>query len=130
MFPLIHPVRAIAGLILTFILASALLATGARAADHSRHDEVRHFATRSGLHFYAGGDIDITAPADTAFAAGGMVRVSSQNVGEIIAAGGTVDVPDAKTSRVIAMGGTVNISDSMVERTVIAAGGSVKVRDW
>lgn len=116
-----NPVRAVLALAAVLLLGSAAFAKD--------DNEVRHLSTRSGLHFYAGGDVDVTDPAETAFVAGGTVRVSSENVGEIIAAGGTVDVPNAKTSRIIAAGGTVKIRDSEIAKTVIAAGGSVKVRD-
>lgn len=120
MFQLTTPIRALAGLLLGLVLATAALA---------KDNEVRHFATHAGLHFYAGGDVDVTDTAETAFVAGGMVKVSAKNVGEIIAAGGTVSLPDVATNRIIAAGGTVDIRDAMVAKTVIAAGGTVKVRD-
>jgi uncharacterized membrane protein YccF (DUF307 family) len=113
---LITPFRLIAvGLLVT-------LAATAMAADN----DLRHYATRSGLHFYAGGDVDVTEPADTVFAAGGEINVSSKVVGEVIAAGGHVEVQDTTTGRIIGAGGQVEIRNTTA-KDVIAAGGHVEL---
>lgn len=116
MSKLVTPFRLIAAGLL-MVLASA-----AMAADH----DLRHYATRSGLHFYAGGDVDVTEAADTAFAAGGEVTVASKVVGEVIAAGGQVEVKDTATGRIIAAGGQVEIRNTTA-KDVIAAGGHVEL---
>ncbi len=100
-----------------------LVALPASAAD----DAPKHFATSSGLHFYAGGTVDVTEPAETVFAAGGNVNVASRDIGEVIAAGGDVNILDIVTNRVIAAGGDIDISGN-ITRSVIAAGGEVTVR--
>lgn len=109
-----------------FALFAALFlaASSALAAD----DAVRHFATRSGLHFYAGSNVVVKDTAETVFAAGGDINVSDVDVGEVIAAGGTVVVDDIVTSRIIAAGGNVLVGGT-VTRSVIAAGGDVDVKN-
>lgn len=107
-------------LLTAFVLATSLC-SAARAAD-----DAKHFATRSGLHFYAGGDIDVTAPAETVFAAGGDVTVQSKDIGEVFAAGGDVTLTDIVTNRIIAAGGNVDIGGT-ITKSIIAAGGDVKI---
>lgn len=117
MFKLVTPFRLIVAGLLVMLAATALAAD-----DHAP----RHYATRSGLHFYAGGDVDVTEAADTAFAAGGDVTVSSKVVGEVIAAGGQVEVKDTTTGRIIGAGGQVEIRNTTA-KDIIAAGGHVEL---
>lgn len=90
-------------------------------------DAVNHFATRSGLHFYAGGNVDVSEPGESVFAVGGDVKVQSKDIGEIIAAGGDVDLIDVVANRIIVAGGDVEISGT-ITKSVVAAGGEVKIR--
>jgi len=108
------------------LIATGLLMVLATAALAENDDSLRHYATRSGLHFYAGGEVEVTEAADTAFAAGGDVTVSSKVVGEVIAAGGQVEVKDTTTGRIIGAGGQVEIRNTTA-KDVIAAGGHVEL---
>ena len=45
--------------------------------DRDDRDRTVHFATSSGLHFYAGGEVDVTSSADELFVAGGEVKIDS-----------------------------------------------------
>ncbi len=113
------------------LLAAALVMLGqpslAGAAEQSE-EGTRHFATRSGMHFYAGEDVTVTAPADILFAAGASIDVESKDIAEIVAAGGDVDLADVATNRIIAAGGDVTIGGT-ITKSLIAAGGNVAVRE-
>jgi cytoskeletal protein CcmA (bactofilin family) len=100
-----------------------LVAVGARAQENTG----AHFATRSGLHFYSGGDIHISTPASTVFAAGGNIAVDTNDIEEIFAAAGDISLRDIVANRIIAAGGKIHIGGT-VTRNVIVAGGEVDVR--
>ena len=92
----------------------------------SDRDRTVHFSTSSGLHLYAGGDIEVTEPADELFAAGGEVEIDSHTSSAITVVGGDVSVQDVVTDRAIISGGNLEISGS-VNKNLIAAGGRVDV---
>ena len=134
MSKLASPLRALTALILGItVFTAAFVFTASLAPAHSAlaadvdGASSRHFATRSGLHFYAGDEVTVTAPADTVFAAGGSIAVESKDVAEIIAAGGEVNLADVVTNRIIAAGGDVTIGGA-ITKSLIAAGGEITVR--
>ena len=99
-----------------------------RAWADGDEDRTVHFATSSGLHLYAGGDVEVTEPADELFAAGGEVDIDSHVSSAITVVGGDVSVRDVVTDRGIISGGNVEIS-GVFNKNLIAAGGRVHVED-
>lgn len=99
-----------------------------RSGSQRDRDRTVHFATSSGLHFYAGGEVDVTEPADELFAAGGEVEVDSHVSAAMTVVGGDVSVRDVVTDRAIISGGNVEISGTF-NKNLIAAGGRVDVED-
>lgn len=112
-----------------FVLGFVLLAMSGPASSAFAQDAEQgaHFATRSGLHFYAGGDVNVTTPATTVFATGGDIKINGNDIGEIFAAGGEISLLDIVTNRVIAAAGQIDISGT-ITKSVIAAGGAVDIR--
>lgn len=91
-------------------------------------DRTVHFSTSSGLHLYAGGEIEVTEPADEIFAAGGEVEIDSRVSSAMTVVGGDVSLRDIVTDRAIAAGGNVEISGT-INKNLIAVGGRVDVED-
>jgi cytoskeletal protein CcmA (bactofilin family) len=115
-----------ARVVAVILVAVAALHAAPSVARDSDDGENLHLATKSGLHFYAGGEIDVTEPAASLFAAGGRIDVDSKNIGEMITAGGKITLRDVATDRVIAAGGKVEIN-GVINKSLIATGGRVMV---
>ncbi len=91
-------------------------------------DRTVHFATSSGLHLYAGGEVEVSEPADELFAAGGEVDIDSIVSSAITVVGGDVSVKDVTTDRAIISGGNLEISGA-INKNLIAAGGRLDVEN-
>ena len=114
----------------TVVLQSApgLAMDGGGDSGHRENDRPVHFATSSGLHFYAGGDVDVTGSAEDLFVAGGEVKVDSAVSAAMTVVGGDVSVRDMITDRAVISGGNVEISGT-INKHLIAAGGRVDVEN-
>ncbi len=99
---------------------------GEREGGYRDKDRPVHFATSSGLHFYAGGEVDVTGSAEDLFVAGGEVKVDSSVNAAMTVVGGDVSVRDVTTDRAVISGGNVEISGT-IHKHLIAAGGRVDV---
>ncbi|MEQ8734434.1 MAG: polymer-forming cytoskeletal protein [Rhodospirillaceae bacterium] len=119
---------ALARLILTVLLFSVTL-TCVAIADDGEETRALHFATGSGLNFYAGDVVTVTnSSVDDLFAAGGIVNLFGVSAPSLIVAGGSVSLSDILVEDVIAAGGDVDIS-GMVTDDLIVAGGRVTLRN-
>ncbi|MEQ9447599.1 MAG: hypothetical protein RLN70_01675, partial [Rhodospirillaceae bacterium] len=118
--------RLLRALVVVAALVALPYAPSALAADD--HDEQVHFATSSGLHFYAGSEVEVSGFAEDLFAAGGEVDVESLTSSVMVVAGGDVSANNIETDRAILAGGNVEVG-GIINRHLIAAGGHIDVRD-
>jgi len=118
---------ALAAIAAVFILNVSPVWAADQDTDTDR-DRTVHFSTSSGLHFYAGGEVEVSGVADELFVAGGEVDIRSPVNSAMTVVGGDVSIRDAATDRAILSGGNVEFS-GVINKNLIAAGGNVEVED-
>jgi hypothetical protein len=109
-------------------LVPAIFHAQMAAADEDNNPRTVHFATESGLNFYAGDVVTVTdSSADDVFGAAGAINVFGVSAPSIIVAGGSVTLSNISAEDVIAAGGNVEISGT-IRDDLIAAGGRVSLQ--
>lgn len=90
-------------------------------------DVTRHFATASGLHFFAGEKVEIAeVGADSVFAAGGTVDIAKAQAEHVFAAGEFLRLADSTIEDVFLAGRRIEIGGAVLD-DIFAAGETVDV---